>query len=300
MRKALMLTFLLAAGCGGAGNEGDEARSTREDLQTFDVSEDRAGAPPPPPGIAPSAAPGVAFNYRYAFRLPADRISRVQEQHAQMCERLGLSRCRITGMLYRVVNEGDIEGRLAFKLDPAIARAFGKQGADAVTSADGMLVESEITGEDVGSEIESATRNEGQLTDELRRIEGQLARSGLGAAERAQLQLQAQQIRDQIRASSAGRQERQQMLATTPVTFIYGSGDLVPGFDTHRPFRDAVRRASENFVGGLAWLLVLVVTLLPWAAAAALGYWLWRRFWPRRRGAAAADQAPPGGTNTPG
>ena len=78
----------------------------------------RPSAPPPGPK-SPTAAPGVAFNYRYAFRLPAERVAEVQEQHAQACEQLGVARCRITGMLYRLVNDDDIEAMLAFKLDPA-------------------------------------------------------------------------------------------------------------------------------------------------------------------------------------
>ena len=81
------------------------------------------------PDISPTAAPGVAFNYRYAFRLPSERIEEVQERHAAGCEALGPNRCRITGMLYRVVGDGDIEATLSFQLDPAIARRFGRAGS---------------------------------------------------------------------------------------------------------------------------------------------------------------------------
>lgn len=294
MRKALpLLLLLLASACGGAGN-GEEERAASTDARTFDVAE----SPPSAPNVGVSAAPGVAFNYRYAFRLPAERIATVQEQHAQSCERLGLARCRITGMHYRVVNAEDIEGQLAFKLDPAIARAFGKQGVDAVTQAEGMLVESQVTGEDVGTEIDAASRNETQLAEDLKRIEQQLARPGLGSTERAQLQAQAQQLRESMRSLGAVRSDRQAMLATTPVVFNYGSGDLVPGYDQERPVRDAIRRAGENFMGSIAWLLVALVTLLPWAVVVLLGFWLWRRFGPSRwtqRSDAAAPPTPPEG-----
>ncbi|HEY5711169.1 MAG TPA: hypothetical protein VIT38_04665, partial [Allosphingosinicella sp.] len=72
------------------------------------------------PNVGPTAAPGVAFNYHYAFRLAAPRIAQVQEEHAQMCERLTIARCRITGLLYRYIDERNIEARLELKLDPAI------------------------------------------------------------------------------------------------------------------------------------------------------------------------------------
>ena len=98
-----------------------------------------SSAPRPAPNIGPTAAPGVAFNYRYAFRLAAPRIAEVQEQHALMCERLTVARCRITGLRYRVVNDRDIEAMLALKLDPSVARHFGREGVQTVTAAEGML-----------------------------------------------------------------------------------------------------------------------------------------------------------------
>lgn len=233
------------------------------------------------PGIAPTAAPGVAFSYRYAFRLPAQKIAAVQEQHAQACEKLGISRCRITGMRYRLVNQRDIEAMLAFKLDPMIARQFGKTGIEAVTGSEGMLVDSEISGVDAGAAIKTANRNAADLGDELKKVEEQLARPGLPSAERVNLQSRAEELRQSIRANSANRQEQEESLATTPMVFHYGSGDLVPGFDTNSPIRAALKSAGENFVGGVAILFLIVITLLPWLIVGALAWWLFK--WGRRR-----------------
>jgi hypothetical protein len=289
MRRFVPLTaLLLATACGG----GSEERRTSQDLRTFETSEDASApsAPPPPmastemsrsaspPSIGPTAAPGVAFNYRYAFRLPGQRISEVQEQHAAACEKLGLDRCRITGMRYRLLGEDDVEAMLAFKLDPAIARQFGKNGIGVVTRAEGMLVDSEISGEDAGADIERATRNVSQLEEDLNRIEAQLARPGLRSAERAELQMQAERIRESIRATRANREDRRESLAKTPMVFQYGSGDLAPGFDTRSPIKAALERAGDNLVNGFATLLVIFVTLLPWAIVLLFLYWLFRRF----------------------
>src|SRR5881628_1327936 len=97
MRKAFGLALVLAAAAcgrapehgGGGGGGGSTAEADRSS------SDERAAAPA---GIAPTAAPGVAFNYKYAFRLPAERITAVQEEHAEACEKLGVARCRITGL----------------------------------------------------------------------------------------------------------------------------------------------------------------------------------------------------------
>ncbi len=286
MRRFVPLLGLLLAttACGGGGNQ--ERRSS-ENLRTMDVQAEpatshdtvmSAPAAPPPPAIAPSAAPGVAFNYRYAFRLPGERISAVQEQHAAACEKLGLDRCRIIGMRYRLVGEDDVEAMLALKLDPAIARSFGKSGIELVTRSEGMLVDSEITGEDAGSEIQAATRSEAEYREDLERIEGQLARGNLRSAERAELQAQADRLRQSIRAVRANRADRQESLAKTPVVFHYGSGDLVPGFDDRSPIQTALENAWDNVVRGVAAMLVVGITLIPWALLLLLALWFYRRF----------------------
>jgi uncharacterized lipoprotein len=75
-----------------------QKEQSREDLKTFDVQEEATDASAP--GVNVTAAPGVAFNYRYAFQLPSSRIAAAQEAHASACETLGLTKCRITGMRY--------------------------------------------------------------------------------------------------------------------------------------------------------------------------------------------------------
>jgi hypothetical protein len=281
MRKPLGLLLLLtAAGCGQAPNRDFSGPSAEQN--SAEVASDSADSAAGP-NVAVTAAPGVAFNYRYAFRLPKERVQTVQEQHAQACEKAGIAHCRITGLRYRLVND-DIEAMLAFKLDPALAREFGKQGIDAVVRAEGMLVDAEISGEDVGSKIAVARRSEGDLDDELRRVEAQLARPGLKGAERAELQLQAEQLRERIRGSRDTRVAQQESLATTPMVFNYGSGDLAPGFAGRPSLSRALSDAADNFLSGLAWIFVALITLLPWVVVAGLLLWggrkLARRFTP--------------------
>src|SRR3954468_24364441 len=257
MRKAFGLgLILLAAGCGqtpdrGGGGGGSSTASTGNAAAEADLAA---------PGIAPTAAPGVAFNYKYAFRLPAERISGVQEEHASACEKLGLARCRITGMYYHLTGDRDIEARLDFKLDPALARAFGKQGIDAVNHADGLLVESEINGEAEQSAIDAARRGETDAGERLAQIGAQLARKDVRSPERAELQTQAEQLRDAMAANRATRTEKQALLATTPMSFAYQSGDMAPGV------RRSLAQGFDNVVEALEWMLLVLITLAPWAA----------------------------------
>jgi hypothetical protein len=283
MRKAICLSLLMAtAACSQGGNDQAYGPSGQSNMPTSDMAED-AAAPvsaeqtrgPRPPGVAPTAAPGVAFNYRYAFRLPAENIGRVQEEHAQACEKMGVELCRITAMTYRDDGDNEVEAQLAFKLDPARARGFGRDGINAVTKAEGELLQAAITGTDVGSEIAAAARGQAQQSDEIRRIEEQLARPGLSSGERVELQQQLQALRESIRAGQAEQTGRRQQLASTPVVFDYRAGR------TGTRLEKAVADAGDNFVGAATTMLVVLVTLLPWLAALLLLWLLWR--WLRLR-----------------
>ena len=278
MKKSILLAAALLAAC---SRENDQALRRPADTKSFDVEANAAA-----PGVDVTSAPGVAFDYRYAFRLPGNRISLVQEAHAQACEKLGPDRCRITGMRYRLVDQKDVEAMLALRLEPKLARQFGKDATEVVKKADGMLVDQEITGEDVGSRIAGAARSEAELRDELRRIEAELARpvpmirgsvAPQAAVDRQSLLDRAEEIRRRLRDLGERKDSDREALAGTPMVFNYGSGSVVPGFDVRSPLRDALQQSGDNFVGGFAAILVIVLTLLPWLLVAGLGLWLFRR-----------------------
>lgn len=290
MHKAVCVAGVALILSTAACSSGDVQRSS-EDLQTMDVREESAA-----PGVDVTAAPGVAFNYRYAFRLPSNRIAAAQEAHAQACEQLGLDRCRITGMRYRLVNQTDIQAMLALRLDPAIARGFGKQATEIVTKAEGMLVDQEITGEDVGTQIKAATANEARLRADLAKIEAELAGMRANDPRRGELVTRAEEIRTQIRNLGQTRDADEEALAGTPMVFNYGSGSVVPGFDVRSPIRDAIEDAGNNFVEGFAAIFVLLITLIPWALLLAIVVWIvnWsRRRWNWGEGGYRAEDAPP-------
>ncbi|MHA6723259.1 hypothetical protein [Sphingomonas sp. RS2018] len=244
----------------------------QQERETPDV-EDSAG-----PGIAVTAAPGVAFNYRYAFRLPAPRIAATQEAHAQACERLGIARCRITGMRYTVSDGYGIDAMLSFKLAPAIARVFGRQGIVAIEQAEGMLTDAEITGVDAGQAIARGESDRSRIAQERGRIDTELARPGIGSAARAELLRQRATLDESIRAATAEVAGQRETLASTPMTFTYASGQAIRGFDATSPFA----RAADTAIGSVQWTLAVVLWLLaalvPPALALLVVVLLWRRF----------------------
>ena len=299
MRKTLLLTTALLVGC---SDQSDRQQQQSQDLKTFDAREEPAmqvapAAPPPPPIVAPpsvthnaaseeaaggpniavTAAPGVAFNYRYSFRLPNGRIAAAQEVHAAMCEKLGVARCRITGMRYSLVNEKDVTASLEIKLDPAIARQFGKDASKVVTEAKGMLVDQQISGVDAGSSIERANSGRAELQDDLDRVNRELSRPGISSAVRDRLLSEATSIRNQMKALGAQKKADEDSLATTPMAFYYGSGKAIPGFDEPQPLQYAFDRAGNNFLAAVAFVIIAIATLLPWLLLLMLVVWAYRR-----------------------
>lgn len=288
MRKLLVGTIVIGAvasmgACSKAPDEtpiGSPGGATADRSIVADTATDSGAARAP--GIDLTAAPGVAFAYRYAFRLPSDRIAAVQEAHAQLCEKLGVARCRITGMRYRLLGENNIEAMLAFRLDPALARQFGKDGIAAVTGAQGKLVDAEISGTDAGSAIKQLGVEHTRTENELQRIDRELARPGLKSAEREELQRQRTDAVQRAAANRDTNAQQQESLATTPMTFEYGSGAAVRGFDASAPFTSALDTAIGSATFTLAFLLGAVALLGPPGLVVLAGFLLWRRFGPRR------------------
>ena len=227
-----------------------------------------------PPGISPNDAPGVAFNYSYAFVLPSKAISAVQESHAAACEKLGIARCRITGMRYSLTDEDSVSAQLTFKLDPTLARAFGKEGIAAVETAEGKLVDAAITGEDVGTQITASQRRTADAQAELSRIEARLAADGIGDRERAELTEQAARLREQLAGERDTRSAGEDQLANTPMTYNYtGDESFTLGGN---PVGDAAEGAWESLIAMVAFALMALGVALPWLALLAAVLWVWR------------------------
>ena len=278
--KTRLLTGAMALALIGCSEKSSE---TLREAPAYDMApvETAEVAPQTPsaarsPNIGVTSAPGVAFNYAYAFRLDDSRIAAVQEEHAAACEALGTTRCRITGMTYRLIRENEVEAQLLFKLDPAIARRFGRDALSSVEKAEGVLAEARISGEDVGTQIDDSQRRSANIGSEIARLEARLKQGGLGDRERTELQQQISAMRRQLDGERDTRRAGEAMLATTPMQFDYvGTGGL-PGIGYGNPFSDALNMLIRSGSVMLSFILVVGAAVIPWATLFLLLLTVWR------------------------
>lgn len=263
-RTGMVLALLLLAGCGQKPEAADE--------RGFADAE-----PAVVPNVDVTRVPGVSLTYLYGFRLPAERLVTAQEEHAAQCEALTPTRCRITGMEYEVRRNRTIAASLQMKLAPDIARGFGKRGVDTVLKRGGMLSSARIDSEESGAVVDTADRDAAAIAEERARIDAQLAKPGLPAAERTQLQARLADLSEQKRQSAPIRDDAARKLASTPMTFTYISGTVDPGL-SDGPIIGAIKDGWANIVAGFAIILTILITLLPWALVGGLLLWVWQRF----------------------
>jgi len=220
------------------------------------------------PDIAGNSVAGVAFDYSYDLTLPSSRISDLQEEHARACERLGATRCRITGLRYTVGQQGDVSANLSVKIAAPLARAFGRAGVKQAESVGATLTGADISGTDVAT---AAAATATERTD----VATERARVDLSPRERAELRQQQAVAQGQATAAAATASEQRESLANTPMSFDYTTGrgtGLV----------DRLQDAGDTALGSIG----LTVTALLWVLAALgppllvilLAFLVWRRW----------------------
>ena len=250
-----------------------------DDPQTSAIEESVADSSSPAsrsaPGIVPTAAPGVAFAYNYGFRMPDAAISAAQEVHAAACEKLGLARCRITGMTYELDERDRVEGTLELAVDPLLARAFGRDAIAEVGKREGKLRYARITGEDQNPALDEAARREGSASRTITQLEADLAKAK-NENERAQLREQIRQLRTDIQAAQSNAADSEAKVRRTPMTFSYRGGAASRGFAGENPATEAWYLFVDSAATLVSLVLNFLAIALPWLALALLIILGWR------------------------
>ena len=244
---AALAAILLLAGCDGAGSGSPAPKG-----DSFDRIADAEAF----------ASTGSGFDYRYAYRLPGNQLKAVIQSNADACDKIGPARCRILAMRYRVGDGNHIRAVLTIKLDPSIARAYGDAVTRSVASANGVLIDTEITGTDGTSPARSMALID-RLRDQLRGAEAQVNSGNDVETARARVE-RLKAALDTIAEVEAGQG---QTLASAPMLLTYESSSAINGLGS----ADAnFRNAGQTFQNSLAMFLVLLAQFGPWLLGAIL------------------------------
>lgn len=275
--KMKLLAGAMALALVGCSEQSSDDASVSDTVNTESpaVAEGAADAASAP-RIGIEAAPGVAFDYAYTFRLADDRISKVQEEHAAACETLGVQRCRIVDVRYQLTDEKLVEAQTQFKLEAGIARKFGANAIASVEKAEGVLADASVAGEDVGSEILASQRRSAGSEAEIARLEERLKSGGLAKGERAELLAQIGQLRGEVGNEREARRSGEARIAWTSVAFNYASDGGLPGIGRENPFANAGETLMRSGSTALSFVLTLGAALIPWAIILGLIVALWR------------------------
>lgn len=265
---------LALIGCSEKSAE-DASVSSPTNNESPAVTEEAADAAAAP-RIGVEAAPGVAFDYAYTFRLADNRIAKVQEEHAAACETLGVQRCRIVDVRYQLTDEKLVEAQTQFKLEPGIARKFGANAIQSVERAEGILADASVAGEDVGTEILSSQQRSAGSEAEIARLEERVKSGGLDKRERAELLAQIARLRGELDDERQARRGGEARIAWTSVAFNYASDGGLPGIGRENPFADAGKTLMRSGSTALTFVLTLGAALLPWGIILTLIVAFWR------------------------
>lgn len=223
----------------------------------------------------PGTTPHIAFRYDFSLRVADAKVRAQQNREADRCEAMGPERCRVIALEFATDDHG-AGASLGVAVARGEARAFGNVAVAATEKDGGRLVSANFSGDDAGAVADEGTAAATRALERLAAIERDVARVDLPAAERAQLRAEAERLRGtKIEAAETARAARAR-IAMSPITLRWDGEGHAAGFVAN-PVKQAwlgfVASAVALIEGGL-WLLAV---LLPWLAAGALLWWLWRR-----------------------
>lgn len=238
---AALAALMLLAGCD------DQAGKPGGGRDSIGASTDKAEA---------FVKTGTGFDYRYAFRLPGDRVKAVQQSNEAGCDKLGPARCRITGSRYSVGDNNQSRAVLTFAIDPAIAREFGDAAIKTLQSADGVLVDSEVSGADTTTSARTLAII-GRLRDRLKAAQSLPATDPTAKA-------QVQRLQSALDTIAESEASQGQTLATAPVLITYESSNPLTGLGS----ADAnFRNAGQTLESTMARVLIVLAAVGPWFLA---------------------------------
>ncbi|MCP5395856.1 MAG: DUF4349 domain-containing protein [Sphingomonadaceae bacterium] len=270
------VAYDVAAEAAAEGPVVERLQSSDAEAATDSVSESSVAG-----GSIAVSMPQIAYIYNYGFRVDRETIPVLQKKHADLCENMGPTKCRILSM-DQSGSEGSYSyGSLNLAVAADSARAFGTELAKSAEGAGGEQVSAAITGEDLSKQIvdtEARLRARTLLRDRLMEV----LRSRKGTvAELVEAERGVAQVNEEIDQASSWLAEMKGRVAFSRMNISYESGQPSSG-----GFMDPIR-AAVGSIGTILGVVIAALIVLT-TIAIPLGLVVWiilrlRRMWKQRK-----------------
>jgi len=217
------------------------------------------------PGI-PVSLPKMAYRFDLGFRLAAENVAPLQQEHADMCEALGPMNCQIVQMRSTGEIGEDVRGELQLAVAADRARGFAKVLTGAAREFDAEAFRSNIHGEELSKSIvdtEARLRSRIALRDRLLEVletrQGKL--EDLVEAERS-----VAAVNEDIDAARSWLAQQRGRVAFSRMAITYETA--MPGGAFLKPIEGAVGSLGSIFGAIVAGLILLIAIGGPLLAAA--------------------------------
>lgn len=273
-RKAMLMATVAAAlltGCeqGGSVSFSDEAVDTAAVMMEM--------APAAPASTAQSAtgasvaanaiatAPRMAYVYRYALELPAERTAGLMGRHEAACVAAGAATCQVIGAETTRYGQDEVTSQLTLRATPTWIAGFRARLAGEAEAAGGRVASSATESEDLTRALvdtEARLRAQTTLRDRLQAL---LATRSGSLEELLKVESELARVQGEIDAVQSNLAVMRTRVATSRLEISYASeGQMAPD-GTLRPVQDAVDGATGAFMTSVAALIWVFAFLLPLA-----------------------------------
>jgi len=255
------------------------------------AAQDAAAVAPAPPDAKAKSPPGapivsaamLAYTYGYDLIAPAKALPDLFAQHQKACADAGPAACQVVGAAMSQGDDKTVTGRLTIQARPDWLAGFRERLAGDAKAAGGRIADSRTESEDLTRQIvdtEAAVRARSALRDRLQAI---LATRPGKLSDLLDVEKELARVQGELDATQSELAVMKTRVATSRLTINYSAGaSLLAPRGAWAPLAEAVRGAAGGLATTLGFMVTLIVLLGPWAAAAAVGFLIMRRFRPRK------------------
>ncbi|MFI0263168.1 DUF4349 domain-containing protein [Streptomyces sp. NPDC017056] len=299
---ALLAASLAVAGCGAAGEGGSKAASAARDGKSSGQAADQGMVAPKAPDGTGGATEGKAgtASGKPAPAVPSQivRTASVTVEAADVPGALAKARTAAKGVGGYVGDEStdrDAEGRERSRVELRVPPAAYDGLLDRLSRL-GRLKERKVSAKDVTDQVVDTGSRIASQQASVARVRA-LMEKATTIGDIVTLESELSRRQSELESLQARLKSLKEQVGMATITLVLHEPDAAADEDEETSFADALGGGWDAFATAVRWLLVAVGAVLPFAAAGALLYGLWRllrsRLPGRGRTPATAGTPPP-------